>query len=121
MDVDMATLLPSSHSKHLSSSPPSSSSSESHAKHILSQGQLTTLNNYMNQRWQTRIKTTMGDDSQWRELIASVLSNLLIVLANTDMKDSVITALSIVPSCNKDELEQRLECGTLWKRKSGLV
>jgi hypothetical protein len=59
--------------------------------------------------WQASIVATEGDDSQLRSLIEIVLGYFTGALANTDMRDNIITIQTVgakVGDFNKDELKQ---------------
>jgi hypothetical protein len=59
--------------------------------------------------WQTSIVAAEGDDSQLRSLIKNILGYITGALANTDMRDNIITvhtARAKVGSFNEDELKQ---------------
>ncbi|KIM83569.1 hypothetical protein PILCRDRAFT_88004 [Piloderma croceum F 1598] len=102
MDVDRP--------EDLSSSLPSSLKSQ-HIKDILSQGQLTTLNDRMtlaSQIWQNSNVVAEGDDSQLRLLIKIVFTLLTSALKDTAIKDNVITAQlaeELAESFNEDKLK----------------
>jgi isochorismate synthase EntC len=80
-------------------------------KDVLSQGQLTTLNDNMaeaSQFWETTILVD-GDDSQLRLLITNTFKDLVHALAETAMKSNVVTKQTVremVKSSSKDELER---------------
>ena len=104
MEVDE----PTSHRSSPSSLPSSSSFGE-HTKDVLSQDQRTMLNDgmtFMSLMWQTSIAAAEGDDSKLRTLIKVVLSSLIDVLAEMDLKNSVIPIETVRAMVDKDGLKQ---------------
>ena len=108
---------PSSSSKH---PPPCSSSSSSASadkcpKPILLAGELTTLSSNMDRerfKWEVLINAAKANNNLWPSILSDVLTHLMLELVSTDMKNKVITDLTldhankIVKSFDKDQLEE---------------
>ena len=114
MDVDPTTPKASSGLKRLADFSPASSSTGKRAK-ILPDEQLTTLSSHMNtiayrRNWE--ISVDNADDPLWPGRLADVLMDLTRELAGTDMRNSVISNMTlegaddIVKSFNKDQFEE---------------
>ncbi|KAF8319201.1 hypothetical protein F5887DRAFT_378307 [Amanita rubescens] len=114
MDVDPTTRLPSSSSKRPADFLPASSSADKRTKILPPDGQLTKLNSNMgNRMYNILVDVAEANESVWWNILSSVLMDLTLELASTDMKDSVIANLNreraddIVKSFNnKDQLEE---------------
>jgi hypothetical protein len=107
MDVDMSTSPSSGPDHSLTSS--WNSSFEKQIKDVLSQDQLTTLNDNMNEDSWTRqtYMTAEGDDL--RRMVKSVFLSLTSLLGETAMKNNLVTTQTMremVKSFSKDELER---------------
>ena len=91
---------------------PASSSADKHVKVLLPDGQLTKLSSNMDSRrmlYKVLLDKTEADGTLWRNLLSTVLMDLTLELANTDMKGSVISrerVRDIVKNFNKDQLEE---------------